>query len=280
MLSSLVLTLLGFPLTYIIYSYWCLRQNIIVAKKTGLTYVVLPWNNLNLPWLIVRPFLIPYFRRLPIIQNSLTFTLLSVDWPWHQQYTVFQRLGRDNFMTVSPARIYFHTADAAVIDQVTRRRGEFPKPVEVYGSVNLYGQNVVGTEGQVWKHHRKTVSSPFNEKNNRLVWLESIRQAQAMIRGWMGDQTESSATIHTVAKDCMRLSLHVISCAGFGVNLNWPNSENEEKQSIENGNPEKDRPESQFSGDHSMSYTEALSTLLQNMISILIFPVQILSKSL
>lgn len=271
MYSTLVLTLLAFPLIYLLYSCWCLRRNVAIAEATGLTYVVLPWNSLSIPWLIVHPFLVPYLDRLPIIRDSLRFALLSINWPWQQQYTVFQRLGCDNFMTVSPAGNYFHTADAAVIDQITNRRNAFPKPIEVYGSLDLYGKNVVSTEGQLWKHHRKTVSPPFNEKNNRLVWLESIRQAQAMVKGWMGDHTESSVTVHTVAKDCMRLSLYVISCAGFGVHLDWPGLEKQEKQTA--------AKEPEFSQDHTMNYTEALSTLLHSMIWILVLPMYLLSKS-
>ncbi|KAL8931609.1 MAG: hypothetical protein Q9216_007141, partial [Gyalolechia sp. 2 TL-2023] len=276
MISNLAVTLLALPLVYILHSCWTLRRNVAIAKATGLTYVVLPWSSLNLPWLLIQPLLLPYLRRIPIVRDSLTYTLLSIEWPWQHRYTIFERVGCDSFMTVSPARNYLHTADAAVIDQITNRRNAFPKPVEFYGSTELYGRNVVSTEGQIWKHHRKTVSPPFNEKNNRLVWFESIRQAQAMVRGWMGDRTDSSPTVYTVAKDCMRLSLHVISCAGFGVHLNWPGHENEEGQTTANGDPypkaEKGPKEPEFSENHAMSYTEALSTLLHSMVWILIFP--------
>ncbi|KAL8867545.1 MAG: hypothetical protein Q9174_005597 [Haloplaca sp. 1 TL-2023] len=193
-------------------------------------------------------------------------------------------------MTVSAAKNYLHTADPAVIDQIVRRRDGFPKPIEVYSSLNLYGKNVVSTEGEVWKHHRKTVSPPFNEKNNRLVWYESIRQGRSMVKGWMGGQLDSSPTLSTVAVDCMRLSLHVISCAGFGVNLNWPRSEKEEEPKLSNGNANghvhpsskthedfEDREEPEFGPDHKVSYTDALYGLLKNMVWILILPLGILN---
>ncbi|KAL8670520.1 MAG: hypothetical protein Q9168_004954, partial [Polycauliona sp. 1 TL-2023] len=187
----------------------------------------------------------------------------------------------DNFLYVSPTRNYFNTADAAVIDQITKRRHDFPKPIEVYGSLNIYGQNVVSTEGDLWKHHRKTVSPPFNEKNNRMVWHESLRQAQSMINGWMVLQTQSSASIYSVANDCMRLSLHVISCAGFGVNLDWPSAKDEGNQALANGHDRSSDPDteprpSEISGDHKMSYVDALQTLLHNMIWILILPLSLL----
>ncbi|KAL8684182.1 MAG: hypothetical protein Q9224_006540, partial [Gallowayella concinna] len=175
---------------------------------------------------------------------------------------------------------YFNTADAAVIDQITRRRNDFPKPIEVYGSLDLYGKNVVSTEGSLWKHHRKTVSPPFNEKNNRMVWIESLRQAQSMVKGWMGDQIASSPTLLTVAEDCMKLSLYVISCAGFGVILEWPGAEDQGEESSANGhlssNMEKEAQKSEPSGDHEMSYVDALQSLLHNMIWVLVFPMTLL----
>ncbi|KAL8702818.1 MAG: hypothetical protein Q9201_004007 [Fulgogasparrea decipioides] len=265
MLSTIIVTLFVLPITYCVYSYWCLYRNIVAAKATGLTYVVIPWNNLNILWLLSRPFLLPCLKVLPF-RDSLWLALLSIDWPWLEQYTVFQRLGCDSFISVSPTKNYFHTADAAVIDQITRRRNDFPKPVEVYGSLDLYGKNVVSTEGNLWKHHRKTVSPPFNEKNNRMVWFESIRQAQAMVKGWMRGQPESSPTVMTVADDCMRLSLHIISHAGFGVKLNWPGSEEKGEQPLANGHLSKtadavsNGPD--FGPDHKMSYTDALHKYL------------------
>ncbi|KAL9586144.1 MAG: hypothetical protein Q9203_003969 [Teloschistes exilis] len=276
MLLVLFSTVFALFLIYVLHSCWCLYRNVTAAKAVGVPYIVLPWDNLNLPWLIARPFLLPYLTKLPFA-DSLWFALLSVDWPWQQQYTIFQRLGSDNFMTVSPAKNYFLTADAAVIDQITRRRNDFPKPIEVYGSLDLYGKNVVSTEGNLWKHHRKTVSPPFNEKNNRMVWYETIRQAQSMVKGWMGDQTQSSPTVSTIAQDCMRLSLHVISHAGFGVHLNWPAvKKSEGEQKLANGHlttaDEEDHQEYRFAPDHTMSYTDALHSLLNNMIWMLVLP--------
>lgn len=278
MLSVLLLTLLVLPLIYVLQSCWCLRRNIAAAKATGLSYVVVPWNGLNIPWLILRPIILPYLKRLPI-RDKAWFRLLNINWPWQEQYSIFHELGSDSFITVSPTGNYFNTADASVIDQITKRRLEFPKPIELYGGLDLYGKNVVSTEGSVWKQHRKTVSPPFNEKNNRLVWLESLRQGQSMINGWVGDK--SSSAVSTVADDCMRLSLHVISCAGFGVKMNWPRSQVEGRENVANGSisptAEKESQDSQFGPGHSMSYTDALSTLLHSMIWVFIFPKPLLS---
>ena len=35
--------------------------------------------------------------------------------------------------------------DAEAVNQITTRRNDFPKPTEFYGSVDLFGKNVVST---------------------------------------------------------------------------------------------------------------------------------------
>ena len=137
-------------------------------------------------------------------------------------------MGVDTFLTVSPERIVLNTADASVINQMTNRRNDFPKALEVYGSLKIYGDNVVTVEGQRWRHHRKITSPPFSEKNNGLVWQETLNQTRAMVGSWFdGPQATESRTLSTIAEDAMRLSLHIISRAGFGVRLDWPKKETE-----------------------------------------------------
>lgn len=169
-------------------------------------------------------------------------------------------------MIVAPGKISVNVADPDVIVQITTRRNDFPKPIEVYNSVNLFGDNVVGTEGSVWRHHRKITSPPFTEKSNVLVFQESIRQAQAMLAGWVGPQGGNSKTIMDVAGDAMRLSLHVISRAGFGVRLHWPHEEAGKDVALTNG--------------HKLSYKDALHDLLENILAVMLLPRWILSMYL
>ncbi|KAL8740699.1 MAG: hypothetical protein Q9190_006629 [Brigantiaea leucoxantha] len=276
MLSTVIVSaLFVLPLTFFLWSCLCLIRNVAAAKASGFPYVVTPWSSLNGPWLLVRPILGPVIAKLPF-GDALWVQLLNVEWPWAHQYTTFERLGSDTIMVASPGKNFLSTADASAISQIVARKNDFPKPLALYGSLNIYGKNVVSTEGQAWRHHRKIVSPPFNEKNNRMVWLESLRQAQDMVSGWMGGMVESSATITTVSHDAMRFSLHVISCAGFGVNLRWPGCEDEDQPQLEKaskadtivGKP----AETQFREEHAMPYTTALASLLHNLIPILLLP--------
>lgn len=197
------------------------------------------------------------------------------------RHAPFRKIGSDTFMTVAPGGIVLWVADASAIHQITTRRNDFPKPIHMYRSIDLYGKNVVTTEGQIWRQHRKITSPPFTEKNNHLVWAESIHQAQAMLKSWVGDDSDAVKTIRKVADDTMRLSLHVISRAGFGVRLLWPG--------VEDGDPPVKGRDAQVPGGvapscvavgrgHTMSYTDALSSLLHRLIAVLLLPKFLLSK--
>lgn len=147
------------------------------------------------------------------------------------------------------------------MSQIVTRRNDFPKPIEIYGSVDLFGKNVVSTEGSVWRHHRKITAPPFTEKNNHLVWQESLHQAQSMMASLVGKKSENKGSVSNIAAATMRLSLHVISRAGFGVRLLWPHEEVEEKGRA-----------GVLPEGHTMTYKDALSTLLENIIAVMLLP--------
>lgn len=177
-------------------------------------------------------------------------------------YIFISQLLKLSQLVVSPGKLSLLVADAEAINQITTRRNDFPKPIEIYGSLDLFGKNVVTTEGQLWRHHRKITSPPFTERNNTLVWQESLHQAQSMMSGWMKGQN-SSGPLKDVAAESMRLSLHVISRAGFGVRLEWPHEESK----------------SQIPAGHTLSYKQALESLLANIVVILLTPKWILRYS-
>lgn len=182
---------------------------------------------------------------------------------WDKQYDAFRELGSDIFIIVAPGHNTLYVADPEAVSQITTRRNDFPKPTWMYNSVDIYGKSVVSTEGAMWRHHRKITSPPFTEKNNHLVWTESLHQAQSMVTGWVGKDGKPTGPIWNVASEAMRLSLHVISKAGFGVRLSWPHEET--KSEIPEG--------------HTLTYKDALSLLLENIIVVMLTPTWLLPRS-
>ena len=178
-------------------------------------------------------------------------------------------------MTASPTGVLIWTAEPEAIRQITQRREAFPKPLESYKVLDIYGRNVISTEGTDWKMHRKVTSPGFNEKNNVLVFRESVAQTQGMLRKWMGPDGKGNHTLTEVPMDSMRVTLHIISRIGFGVGLLWPGeepSENDKKASL---NYSSHQPTEGF----TMNFEEALSKLLENLLWVLLFPDWLLSES-
>ena len=265
MLSTVAATFGVLIALYALKIYRQFRKHLADAKASGIPYIVVPFFLANRFYQLSHYFLLPLLRSLP---ESWTYPWLdlTLDWPWKLRYEPFARMGTETFLTVSPERIVMNVAEASVITQITNRRNDFPKALEVYESLRIYGTNVVTTEGQEWRHHRKITSPPFTEKNNHLVWKETLDQSRAMVDSWFGTDKKQSRTIMTMADDAMRLSLHIISRAGFGVALSWPGAEDTKTKA-------KATTASEVLGEgHVMSYIEALGTLLHNIISVIAVP--------
>ena len=216
----------------------------------------------------------PIRRLLQKLPESWTHPWLEVISPmcsWNHLYAFYEEQGTDTFLTVAPSQCKLWTGSPELITQITNRRNDFPKPIEVYKTIDIYGKNIVTLEGQHWREHRKIAAPSFSEKNNHLVWEESIHQAELMVKSWTGLSGNESRTINTLAEDTARLSLHIISRAGFGKRLLWPGVETSEI---------KDENVAVGKGPgHTMTYTDALGTLLHSLITIVAVPRFLLSKS-
>ncbi|KAL6714735.1 putative P450 monooxygenase [Lecanora helva] len=254
-------------------------RNLKAAKESGITYTIVPFFAVNRLFQLSCIFLIPLMRKLPRSWTYPWFDLCQ-EWAWNYRYQLFKYFGSDTFITVSPERNALYTADPDVVIQMTTRRNDFPKPLEVYGSLRLYGDNLITSEGHVWRHHRKVTSPPFTEKNNHSVWMETMDQCQAMVSGWFGENKDRSKSIYTVANDALRLGLHIISKTAFGIRLRWQGTEETLTDRKLEETLDEELPGLDFAANHTMSYTEALVTLLHNIITVLVLPQFLLNYSL
>ena len=268
MVSTIFLIITTLFFLYSWKTYHDFSRNLAAAKSSGIPYIIVPVYLYNPAWMISQPLWAPYLRMLPHRLTDTWLDFIFPEWTWTLSYAGFKKIGHDTFLIVAPGGNILISADAAVISQIFARGRDFPKPLQVYQALNIYGTNVLSTEGQVWRRHRKITSAPFNGKNNRIVFAESLRQAQAMTNVWIGEGEESSP-IHTVAEDSLRLSLQVISQVGFGKTLSW--SENESVM-------EESRRAKDATG-HELSYTRALTLLLESFMWVLVFPKSLLSMN-
>ncbi|KAN0113944.1 Cytochrome P450 [Russula decolorans] len=104
--------------------------------------------------------------------------------------------------------------------EIITYRARFPKPVFRYKVISVFGSNIVASEGAMWKKYRKIAAPAFSEKNNKLVWDETIRIMMDLFDNVWGDRSE------VVVDHCVDLTLpialFVISVAGrFGRRVTW-----------------------------------------------------------
>ena len=281
MISSVSLAVLAAVLAYAVVTYRSFSKNLAAAKASNMRYVIVPVYYFSPVWLLSQNILLPYLRKLPKSWTSPWLDVMPTEWLWEQQYAVYKSLGADTFIIVAPGGNIIYSADADAISQIMTRRNDFPKPTYLYRALDIYGKSVVTTEGQIWRHHRKIASPPFTEKNNYMVWEESLHQAQAMLKSWTGPCGDEPRTLTTVAADTMRLSLHVISRAGFGVRLLWPGVEDGPATETAVGKPSGTSGVTSIgtSAGHTMTYTDAMATLLDNIVPIMLLPRFLLSRS-
>ncbi|KAH8699412.1 cytochrome P450 monooxygenase-like protein [Phaeosphaeriaceae sp. PMI808] len=242
---------------YLVNAYRGLLRNITLAKSSGLPVVVAPVNVFGVFWLSTYTLWLPLLKRfLPTSLHGLWVELLHPEWGYLISHMPFKKLGKDVFLVASPTMIQCFVADAEATTQITSRRNDFPKPLELYTALNIYGKNLLSTEGAEWRMHRKLAAPSFSEKNNELVFTESLHHAQSLLGLWTGPNGRSS----------------------FDVRVVWPHEE---------GKPatqRKSQGKSMFVGSeipsgHQMNYREALSELLHNIMITLIIPPKFLAKS-
>jgi cytochrome P450 len=196
---------------------------------------------------------------------------IEPEWLHLNAYKPFKDHNSNIITIASPGRIYVTVADANATSYITTNRNNFPKPIELYRGIDLYGKNVVTLEGQAWRTHRKITAPSFGEKNNELVWQESLSQARGLVQHWGLHKTIADPSAGT-----MRLALHVISRAGFGVPVYWPHDEGKQESMSEGAYAAftKSIPEK----GHVLTYKDALSQLLENLIWLPILPTWFLRK--
>ena len=270
--------------TYIARWYFRFRENLRKAQKSGLSYIILPVFNLSPLWLLTHKLLAKYVLQfLPAGWVEPWYTYSQLDFTWHLGYEAFRRRGTDTILAVSDGGLFLSTADADVIWQILNRRQDFPKPSKQYRALNIYGENVVSAPEDHWRRHRKFTSPPFNEKNNHLVWHESLEQMNKMFAVWTCDSKESGATVNRLMDDTMRFSLHIISRAGFGRKIEWPQQKDElETTAVKSHGRNAPSKIGNFQADidegHTMSYVYALHSLLHNIVWTFLLPPWLLSR--
>ncbi|KAK4042705.1 cytochrome P450 [Parachaetomium inaequale] len=266
-----VLAVVVVALAVAIYRYVSgLQKNIAKARKTGLVYILTPVSPVNLAWQLTFFVWVPLIRLLPKSLWENWLFVMFPEWFYSTGQTHFDRLGTETFLVVSPGDICLYTQNAEVIHQMTQRREAFPKDIAKYGILEMFGKNVLTTEGALWRLHRKVTSASFNEKNAAHTFAEAIVQTRGMLNMWFGPdgaRTGMTKTVRSLEHDTMTWALNIIGYVGFGLRLLWPG------QTL----PKDIDPKLAKYGSldpppgHSLTFAESVEMTLERIVSILMF---------
>ncbi|TDL22814.1 cytochrome P450 [Rickenella mellea] len=144
----------------------------------------------------------------------------------YSEHKDFDRLGYDIFTIVNilpQPSVSFNIADAEAIKHITSARARWPKPVELYSILRIFGGNIVASEDEEWKRHRKVANPAFSERNNRMVWEETVNIVNGMFDTAWKDKT--IIEVDHCVDITMPLALLVIGRAGFGRSVSWENDQ-------------------------------------------------------
>ncbi|TBU26975.1 cytochrome P450 [Dichomitus squalens] len=130
-------------------------------------------------------------------------------------------------------------------------RARFPKPTEAYELLKAFGTNIIATEGDEWKHQRKIVAPAFSERNNRLVWDETVHILEDVFQNEWGDK--EVVDVKHIMDLTVPITLLVIGVAGFGRRISW--------------NEDKIAPPG-----HSMTFKDALYEVSHRLWMKVVFP--------
>ena len=84
----------------------------------------------------------------------------------------------------------------------------------MYQTLSLFGPNVVATEADEWRRHRRVVAPSFSEKNNQLVYEETTRIVTELFDTWAANGDAKLVKVENIVTITSRLTFMVISAAG------------------------------------------------------------------
>jgi cytochrome P450 len=250
---AILFTLLALPTTWILWTAQSLTRNRAIAKASGLPYVERWVNPVNPFWLLYGSSFVRLCQRLGIATENVS-RIYSYGWEANARSGIFEYVSSDVFLLVHPGGLQLCVADAGVIYDILQRRTDFRRNMEEMAVLNVYGKNLSTTDDQEWQRHRKTTGVTFTEKNNELVWTQSLEQAKGMLEYWT---ERCRRPIRSTSEDTKILTLNVLAAALFNKVYAF------EGQAEESQNRHDD--------DQSYTYRASLSTILGSIIQIFIF---------
>ena len=146
------------------------------------------------------------------------------------------------------------TCDVHLVKQVLGRAHDFHAPVEVLSLYNIYGPTLAASEGEQWRLYRRISTPFFNTKTHRMVWKESLENAERVSAQW----SKGNTLVSDVKGEVMsKLNLRVIAKIFYN-QKSGPDQNHAMKDIAPPG--------------HSLTFSEAINAVLSDLATLFGLP--------
>lgn len=248
-----------------------LIKNVSTALSVGVPLIFVPVDQANLLWLILSP---PNRRRLQKFLPARLWERMSlsiVGWEFHEKKRPFDQLANRKhgdetsrtFLLVGLRRFDLWTADPKAVGDIVLRIHDFVVPDSMGAVLGRFGPNVLTTNGDQWARHRKIVASVINERISKAVFEHSLRHSHDILSQVLPTPSDKAgSTDTTLLFDLLtKITLNVLIGTGLGDKVPWKLEEER-------------RPEPGY----TMTYTESLGTVVDNVLGVGILPLKLLTR--
>lgn len=209
---------------YLISLLYRISQNFLHARRSGLPYIIIPWDQNAFLWMVssvpLRPWLAAHMPKW--INDRLSLTIFGFE--FHEKLRAFHQYaapqGDDkSYAIVTPGKFEIHSRDTEIVYEVLRRPNDFLPMTETELFMNKFGSNVLTSSGESWSRQRKVVASVINERISRTVFQESLQQTKGLISEVLaGGEVGESTRVFDMLK---KITINVLSGAGMGASVEW-----------------------------------------------------------
>ncbi|KAJ7359262.1 cytochrome P450 [Mycena albidolilacea] len=194
----------------VVGALWVLRRILtvvrILATPTSFPRVHTAFEPLALPGALI----------------PTTWWTTGVDWHWARR---FQTYTRGETVALTPIFLGtpgLWTSNIEVGRQVIAgsHKTSFYKPPSASQALLLWGMNLIASDGQMWRKHRRIVGPAFNNELYKLVWKQTAQIYRDMVQteGW---DKKSVVDVPIIQNLTLKLAFLIMTSCGFGFDSTW-----------------------------------------------------------
>ncbi|KAJ3332536.1 hypothetical protein HDU76_013912 [Blyttiomyces sp. JEL0837] len=147
---------------------------------------------------------------------------LRFGWMRTEKYQPYENSFHSTIVWCGPYRAAVIIADPILARDVMMRWKDFPKPALNYRILGIFGKNIIVTEGEDWKRHRKIISSQFGDETHARVVVETVKGCNEINDMWIRDAkakglSEADAFEVNLSEDMTSLTLNVLCSTALGM---------------------------------------------------------------